>query len=883
MQKYSLNKNWEVAEGTLRNPLMMGMLQGWQKCHLPHDYSMAIARDPKAPTEDNEGWTQGAAVFYKKEFVIDEAATGKQFWLELEGISGVCEIWVNRQYVAKHMNPYTGVLVEVTDKIVPGENLIQVHLDSRMKPCSRWYVGTGLYRGAWLHVAEPTAVAPEGLQVTTGALDENKATLDISARLTGKADSVDFCLKNKVGQVLASVPATLGGADGREAAAKLEVSGITPWCPEMPELYFVEARVMSDGTEDIAAVRTGIRTIEVDSKSGFKLNGKPMKLKGGCVHHDLGLLGVAAYPAAERRRISILKESGYNAVRGAHNPFGPAFYDACDELGMLAVEEAFDEWVLGRTDFGLHITFEDRWERDIEDMIRRDYNHPSIIMWSTGNEVEERDGSADGFAWSRKLAEKVKGMDQSRPVSAAACSLFIEYTQRPADGGDKGATGNQALNMAYDNFASGTDLWGDTTEQYFAPLDVAGYNYKTVRYEHDGEKFPDRVIYGSETYPRAALANWQATVKNNNVIGDFVWTAWDYIGEAGVGRWEVSEEPRPAAPAYPWLLANCSDIDLIGEKRPQSHYRDVVWSVAKSPRIFCLPPTLVGKNIARLSWAWLPVQRSYSFAGCEGQPVEVHVYADADAVELLQNGVSMGRQPCGENEEYSTVFSLPYVPGKLEAVAYRNGEETGRDTLQTAGATAALKLCADRPAINADDQDLCFITIRAVDTNGVPVYDEDANVTVTVQGGGKLLAFGSADPKPDRPIPYGSDTAPLYGGAAMAVVRSESSAKGCMVEVALENGIKAQMSIGFAPIEADKAALVGEPKAGPLDLPLGELMENEQAMAALKRYMGAMIDNPMIDAMKGMSLKKLTAMGGQGLPAGLETALTDGATQRMTQ
>ena len=875
MKKYSLNHDWQFTEGELRNPLMMNLLGGWQQCDLPHDCQILKPRAPASPTGENEGWTQGAAVFYKKEFVLEPECAGKRCWLEFEGIAGVCEIWVNGTYLAKHRNPYTGVIAEVTQLIHPGENVIQVHVDSRMKPNSRWYVGTGLYRRVWLHLAEPVCVPPEGLQVTTKSLEGDRAVLNITARLAGKADAVTFTLRSPDGAAAAEIPGIL---DGETARGEIAVSNITSWGLEHPVLYTVEAQVEAGGVQDTAAVRTGIRTVSVDARNGFQLNGQPMKLQGGCVHHDLGILGAAGHKAAELRRVRILKENGFNALRGAHNPFGPAFYEACDELGMLVIEEAFDEWVLGRTDFGLHITFEESWERDLEDMIRRDYNHPSIVMWSTGNEVEERDGSADGYAWSRRLADKVRGLDSTRPVSASACSLFVEYTQRPGPGADKGVTGNQALNMAYDSFAEGRDLWGPATAEYFAPLDVAGYNYKTARYEYDGKKFPGRVIYGSESYPRAALQSWQATERSSHVIGDFVWTAWEYIGEVGGGRWEVTDEERPNAAKYPWLLAYQGDIDLLGNKRPQSYYRDFVWKRGNGPKLFCLPPELVGKHIARLSWGWMPVRRSYTFAGREGQDVEIHVYADADEVELLQNGVSMGRLPCAEAQEYTAVFTVPYAPGRLEAVSYAGGVEIGRDMLQTAGETSELVVHADNIAVEDAGDELCFLTIRAVDQNGVPVFDEAGEVTVKVSGGA-LLALGAADPKPDRTQLFTSGSCPMFEGTAMAVLRS---GPGCTVEVALGD-VTAELSVPFSQA-AEGSGPVHDVRPGPLDLPLGELMENPAALAALKTYLGAMVNNPMVSAMKGMSLNKMFAMGGQSAPEGLADALAqakDGGTDHV--
>ena len=852
MKRISLNLNWEYVEAALQNPLLVNMLQGWKKTDLPHDYSIEKGRNPHSPAGLDEGFFDGAGLYYKKTFVLKETAAGKQVWLEFEGISGMTEIWVNKKFIAKHLNPYTAICVDVTEAVRLGENEIMVHTDSRMKPNSRWYVGAGIYRNAWLHIGEKTAVKPYGLKVSTKSLTAEEAILDLSAELTGEADHICYELKNADGNTVATAC----------NAESMTVPNPHPWSVEDPYLYMLEVTV----GEDVTVQTVGIRTIEVNAKDGFLLNGKPLKMKGGCIHHDLGILGAADFEAAERRRIRLLKESSYNAVRGAHNPFSPTFLKVCDELGMLVIEEAFDEWVLGRTSFGLHMTFEDRWERDLEDMINRDYNHPCIIMWSTGNEVEERDGSADGFAWAKRLADKVKALDSTRPVSASACALFSEYGNRPADG----TTGNQALNMAYDGFAEGNDIWGPGTEKYFEPLDVAGYNYKSVRYAYDKEKYPDRVIYGSESYPRAAYQTWHDTVENSNVIGDFVWTAWDYLGEVGVGRWEVSEESRPGNPAWPWMTAGCSDIDLIGQKRPQSYYRDTLWSNDDKPHMFCLHPELTGKNIARLSWGWLPVERNYTFDGCEGQTMEVHIYANGEEVELLQNGVSLGRKTMEENQ---TVFAVSYIPGTLEAISYRDGMECGRDTLVTAGRTSEIKLLADRAMIAGDGNDLCFVTIQSVDAKGQNVCCENGEITVSVQGA-KLIALGNADPKPERIHPFTENHCPLYQGKALAVIRSESGGRGCLVEVSMDGCESVKLGIGFAPAAKDET-YVAEPKEGPLDLPLGILLENEKALAALQTHLPILLNNPMLNAMKSMSLKKLLSMGAMSIPAELAKALEE--------
>lgn len=863
MQKILMDRNWFYAESDLVNKLLLQVSVQWRPVQLPHDISVAKERSADAPAGLNEGFLQAAGLYYKKEFMVSADASGKQFWLEFEGIAGVAQIWVNGQFVAKHRNPYTGLLVDVSRQILPGlANEIMVYCDNRAKPNSRWFCGTGLYRHVWLHVGEEAGVRPQSLQVATLSLIGDQVRLAIRAQLgTDQPCQVVCSVTEQNGQVIACQSLDWQGAGFN---TELTVAGITPWSPESPVLYQVNLQVNAGEVSDTAAARTGFRTIAVDSRNGFRLNGQTIKLKGGCIHHDLGILGAASHDAAERRKVQLLKDSGYNALRLAHNPFSPGLLDACDELGLLVVAEAFDEWVLGRTSFGHYLTFEDDWAKDLENMIGRDFNHPSIFMWSTGNEVEERDGSADGYDWSRKLADKVRSLDPSRPTSVTACSLPAEYGQKAA----AGATGNQAFNMAHDNFASGTDLWGDATAAFFAPVDVAGYNYKTVRYAHDAVKFPDRVVYGSETYPVLAFDSWQATLENPNVIGDFVWTAMDYLGESGLGRFVKSEAMMPPSPTWPWLTAHCGDLDLIGSKRPQGHYRDVVWQRDHQPRLFVLSPELTGHRIARMSWTWDPVEPCYTWPGHEGQPIEAHIYANADEVELLQNGRSLGRRPVGLAQERKAVFQLIYEPGELVAIAYAGGAECGRSQLATLEGVARLDLIADRPSILADGIDLSFVRITAVDRTGQPAYREGSSVTVTCQGG-ELIALGNADPMPDRLLPFQGPSCPLYHGEALAVIRSSEGSDGCLLTATLDNGLQASLVITYTPVAMNNEShFVSEIKPGVLDVPIGELMADPAKAEVLRRLLSSVINHPMFDKMQGLSLKKLAAMGGgQMLPA----------------
>jgi beta-galactosidase len=423
MQKILLDKNWQFLESDLVNKLMLNVMGGWKKVTLPHDYGVEKERNPASQSGPHEGYTQAAALYYRKEFSVSESAAGKRFWLEFEAAAGITQVWVNGELAVKHLNSFTGFWAEVTRYIKPGNaNEILVFTDNRHKPNCRWYTGTGIYGHVWMHIGETVAVKPHSLQVVTKKLEGKSAVLSVHARI----------LNETGGEQNACIVYTVLDAEKKEVAQKtaktviaptdmalneeLAIDDITAWSPETPYLYTVHVEISAaNGVCDSVSCKMGIRTISVDTENGLRLNGEPLKLRGGCIHHDVGILGAAGHDAAIRRKIRLLKESGFNALRFAHNPYLPGYYDACDELGMLVVAEAFDEWVLARTSFGTYKEFEYQWEQVLESLIGREYNHPCIFMWSTGNEVEERDGSADGYAWSKRLAEKFVALIQAVP------------------------------------------------------------------------------------------------------------------------------------------------------------------------------------------------------------------------------------------------------------------------------------------------------------------------------------------------------------------------------------------------------------------------------------------------------------------------------------
>jgi beta-galactosidase len=536
----------------------------------------------------------------------------------------------------------------------------------------------------------------------------------------------------------------------------------------------MKARVIKDNKEiDSSETEFGIRSITISPEEGLKLNGRPIKLKGGCIHHDHGILGSKSYDRAEERKVEILKNNGFNAVRLAHNPYAPSFLTYCDRLGLLVIEEFFDVWTCGKKSYDYHLYFEKYWEEDIENTIKRDFNHPSIIMWSIGNEVtwgsgidwEREEGYSSIYEWSDKLAKKVKELDPTRLVTSAFCGLAFESINVEDREDD-----NIVLLGIWKGNEETKERWGEITKRFFRHLDVAGYNYKIERYAYDRIKYKDRIICGTETFPYTMYDNWKETLENPNVIGDFVWTAIDYLGEAGIGRVSIDrEEANNFLGKYPWFLANCGDIDICGEKRPQSYYRDIVWGSRKDPIIFALPPELYGKKLYMRAWSWEPVERSYNFKGYEEKPIRIYIYANADEVELFLNGKSLGRKISGEKVKFKTTYDITYEPGILEVIAYKDGKEVGKDRLETTSDPYELKIIPDRKDLLSYG-DLCYLKIIAVDEKGLIVPDADNKIVVEVKGDGKLIALGNSDPFFEGSLvsPFGK----LYKGKALAVIKS---------------------------------------------------------------------------------------------------------------
>ncbi len=694
------------------------------------------------------GWTVGGVGWYRKTFDKPEIAPGGKAELRFEGVYMNCDVWLNGAHLGNHPYGYTEFACDITPHVKDGKNTVAVRVNNTGKN-SRWYSGSGIYRKVWLGVSGELRIPVHGVYVTTpevssaGAVVNIEVTVEngasVAERATVRARLVDAA-GTPAGE--AQAPVSVGAGDTATATCAIHLASPRLWSPGDPHLYRAEVAIEAEREiADAASLHVGVRRVDMDTAQGLRINGESLKLRGGCVHHDNGPLGSACIPRAEERRVEILKANGYNAIRTSHNPPSRDFLDACDRLGVVVIDEAFDCWEAGnKNPQDYHLYFKEWWQRDLESMIVRDRNHPSVILWSIGNEINER-AEPRGVEIGKALAAHAHKLDPTRKVTAAICHAWDHPGQ----------------------------TWQDM-QPAFTYLDVGGYNYQWPEYEKDHAKYPDRIMAGTESFPNQSFQNWQAVEKNAWVIGDFIWTAIDYLGESGIGHASIrnGQGSDVFSEPYPWFNAYCGDIDLIGNKKPQSYFRDVVWGRSKV-EMAVQRPLPEGYKEYESMWGWSDELRSWTWPGFDGASMTVRVYTHGDTATLFLNGKEVGSKELTEKDALKAEFTVPYGPGELKAVAYRDGQEIGSIAFTTAGEARRLVLTPDRTKLKAGRDDLAYVMAQVVDEHGRAVPDSVVPVSFSIRGGAEIAAVGNGNPKD-----VGSFRQPrrnTFHGTCVAIVR----------------------------------------------------------------------------------------------------------------
>lgn len=713
---------------------------GWKFTHngttqlvdLPHDWDILEGpHSGKGATGTGGGWFEAGKGEYRKLFASPKGEVVK---LHFEGVYQKSEIFVNGQKVGQHHYGYTPFTVDITKMLKnKGMNEVVVKVDNSQQPNCRWYSGSGIYRHVWLESMPALHIAENGVFVTTPEVSDNQALVQVEVSVANESPSNRNAIITIGGKELT---VNLAAGETQTVRTQFTVNNPSLWSTEHPTLNNLSVQLKEKGKIlDTQTVKYGIRSFSFDAEKGFILNGKKVLINGACVHHDDGVLGASAFDDAEIRKVRQMKNAGFNLIRTSHNPTTRAFLDACDSIGMLVIDEAFDGWRTQKNPYDYSTVIDSCFRSDIQSMVLRDRNHPSIISWSIGNEVIERKDIRVVYT-ARQMKAAIHEKDTTRPVTEALCAWDSDWE-------------------IYDPHAE--------------VLDVVGYNYMLFKHADDHKRDPKRVIWQTESYPRDAFKNWATVHDFPYVVGDIVWTGLDYLGESGIGRtyykgeregesWIKGGQPE-------WHGAPCGDVDITGWRKPISHYREMLWNENTPLYMAVKEPEGYHGEIKQTMWSVWPTYESWTWKGWEGKPVEVEVYTHQPKVKLYLNDQLIGTKEVNRNTEYKAVFTVPYQKGTLRAEA---GEESV--TLKTAGEPARLKLTPDRTVMRADGQSLTYIIVEVVDQDGNLVPEAEIPCEATVKGAGKLLAFASANLKDEEPYP--SVHSKTWKGRAMLVVRS---------------------------------------------------------------------------------------------------------------
>ena len=722
--------------------------ESWRKLDLPHDWGIEGKVNPKNPTGGGGGYFPAGIGWYRKTFQASDAWKANKIAIYFEGVYMNSEVFINGKSLGVYPYGYSSFSYDLTPYLHFGkENVIAVRVDNSQQINSRWYSGSGIYRHVWMMLTNPIHVAHWGAAISTPVVSAKKATVLVKTKVKNETSSTQSILVKTIlwnknsksvgnGQLKVELPAN----SEKEITQTINISNPLLWTPETPDLYQAQIQILKEKKIlDDTKTNFGIRSIRFTAENGFQLNGKTVKINGGCVHHDNGCLGSAAFDRAEERKIELLKAGGFNAVRTSHNPPCEAFLNACDRLGLLVMDESFDCWKIGKNNNDYSKYFNQWWQRDLESMVLRDRNHPSIIMWSIGNEIPER-GDHSAIETAKILAGAIKKIDTARPITSAIVDNGKDWSK---------------------------------FDTLMAVHDVAGYNYHLWSALSDHQRVSSRIIVQTESYPKDAFTNWKLVQDNKYVIGDFVWTALDYLGESGIGRWYYSGDvpgEHWEHDFFPYHGAYCGDIDLIGWRKPISHYRSMLYNNSEKLYMAVREPAPEPLEIKETWWSVWPTWESWTWPDFEGKTVQVEVYSKYPKVRLYLNNKLIGEQATTREQQFKATFAVPYSSGQLKAVGLDNGKEMESTMLKTSGDAAKIKLVADRKEILANGQDLSYITVEITDKDGIVQPNAANRIHFKIDGPGIIAGVDNADMKDTDP--YTGNTRKAWKGRALVVIKS---------------------------------------------------------------------------------------------------------------
>ena len=751
MKKFVINENWKFYRE--------GQPAEWVQC--PHDAMLSEKRDPDLTEGSASGYFPGGKYTYER--TISSELCGKTVIAEFEGIYRHATVYLNDEQIGENSYGYTNFFLDLSDKLSSESNLLRIVVDNAQTPNARWYTGSGIYRNVNLYIGGTSYFIPQGAKVKTLSLDPARISVQCAIH---NFDGCKVVAKIKCGNRIVAC------AEGD--AFEVEIPNAKYWSAECPNLYTLQLFLTKDGViVDEETIPFGLRSIAWNAEEGLLINGEPVKLKGGCIHHDNGILGARSFREAGSRKLKRLKEAGYNAIRFSHYPIGKEMLALCDELGLYVLDEAFDVWKIPKNTYDYALDFDQNWQRDIDAMVEKDFNHPSVIMYSIGNEITDM-GFPFGGAICKMLCDEVRRLDPCRPITCGLNVIMTYLAQRVekikqdkekyfgSQEFNSLAAIQERLNQIADAITA--EEIEETLHPIFECLDIIGFNYGERYYERLHALKPKYVFLSTETYPKHIYENWERVTKLPYLIGDFMWTAWDYLGECGVGLPVYGETRADFAKPYPCLTASCGSFDLIGNAEAQARYTSVVWGNTK-PYIVVRPVDHSGEKVYIGEWRLTDAIESWDWRGFEGRTAEIEVYNRGEAVELFLNGESLGTQ---KTEEFKASFRIPYENGELRADVLRDGKVVASASLKTPDTRLSLNVQQEEKAIERGD--ILFVDVTLADEEGNIAVSDRREVEISVENG-RLLAFGNADPCNER-----SFLAPLhdlYHGRALAVIEAE--------------------------------------------------------------------------------------------------------------